>query len=495
MLEGTVGHRMDRWGIPWAVAGVAAFLAIIMSTGSAWWPARAISRLPVVVALSGRPPRPTPPHRSALLGLALLAAGTVCLVLAETKRPLLIVAGTACVGLGILFASAPAIGLSSRVASRAVLPIRLSLRDLSRHRARSGAALASISLALGISVVILGVTGQWRNTAITGNLSDRQMLITFPDTSHGDGVTLQTPARQRDAAMAVARIAALVGHPRLVPLDVPYESGAPAAPSGGQMVPMFGVPVTDAGRAVLSTQRLYVANPELLRLLGVDPGSVRETTDLLATRPGRLTDPLVKGGVPASFQPMTGSRYGSLPTALLTAGGLARHHWTQVPVGWLAQSARPLTTAELGAARDAAVQAGLIIETRSDQATLGDIQTIATAVGLLLALAVLAATVGLIRVEASADVRTLTAAGATSTIRRSLTATTAGLLSLLGALLGTAGACLGLAAAYRSHLHVLTRLPPADMAVIVVGVPLAAAAAGWLLAGRGPGPITRRLGD
>ena len=63
-----------------------------------------------------------------------------------------------------------------------------------------------------------------------------------------------------------------------------------------------------------------------------------------------------------------------------------------------------------------------------------------TAAGALLALAILALTVGLIRGESAGDLRILAATGATSRIRRTLTATTAGALALLGALLGVAGA-------------------------------------------------------
>ena len=59
----------------------------------------------------------------------------------------------------------------------------------------------------------------------------------------------------------------------------------------------------------------------------------------------------------------------------------------------------------------------------------------------MLALAILSLTVGLIRSESAGDLRTLTATGADSSIRRTLTATTARALALLGALLGVTGAC------------------------------------------------------
>ena len=102
-------------------------------------------------------------------------------------------------------------------------------------------------------------------------------------------------------------------------------------------------------------------------------------------------------------------------------------------------------------------------------------------------------TVGLIRSESAGDLRTLTATGATSRIRRTLTATTAGALALLGALLGVAGAYVMLAALYRDDLGYLSDVPFLYLALAVVGVPLAAFAAGWLLAGREPPAISRAV--
>jgi selenocysteine lyase/cysteine desulfurase len=86
-----------------------------------------------------------------------------------------------------------------------------------------------------------------------------------------------------------------------------------------------------------------------------------------------------------------------------------------------------------------AAAAGLTVEAREDQSQLTSMRSGATAAGGLLALTILAMTVGLIRSEATGDLRTLTAAGATSRIRRWLTANTAG-GRLLGAVLGTIGA-------------------------------------------------------
>jgi putative ABC transport system permease protein len=85
----------------------------------------------------------------------------------------------------------------------------------------------------------------------------------------------------------------------------------------------------------------------------------------------------------------------------------------------------------------------MVVESRDDDSTLGRVRLVAGAIGMLLALAVLAATVGLIRSESVDELRMLTAAGATGWTRRGITAACAGALALLGALLGVTSAYLG----------------------------------------------------
>jgi putative ABC transport system permease protein len=118
---------------------------------------------------------------------------------------------------------------------------------------------------------------------------------------------------------------------------------------------------------------------------------------------------------------------------------------------------------------------------------------IATAAGAVLALAIIALTVGLIRSESAGDLRTLTATGATARIRRTLTAVTAGALALLGALLAVAGAYVLLGALYYDDVGHLSHPPVLYLILLVLGVPLAAAGAGWLVAGREPPAIARQV--
>src|SRR5207248_9961494 len=117
----------------------------------------------------------------------------------------------------------------------------------------------------------------------------------------------------------------------------------------------------------------------------------------------------------------------------------------------------------------------------------------ATTAAIVLALGVLAMTVGLIRAETGLDLRTLTAAGASGITRRTITAVTARTLGLLGAAGGTAAAYLADTAwAHGSLGGTLVPVPVPDLIAILAGLPLAAAAGGWLLSGRQPPVIARQ---
>jgi putative ABC transport system permease protein len=162
------------------------------------------------------------------------------------------------------------------------------------------------------------------------------------------------------------------------------------------------------------------------------------------------------------------------------------------PAAWLIQTRHPLTAAQIQTAQKAAASAGLYVETRNQQTSLAPLRDWSTAAGILLALGVLAMTVGLIRSETANDLRTLAATGASSTTRRILTGATAGALALLGAILGTAGAYGALLAWHHSDLSPLGRVPVIHLVVILAGLPVIATVAGWLLAGGEPLVIARR---
>jgi putative ABC transport system permease protein len=496
-LQTFAGHRIDRFAIPWSLVALGMVLAVVTATGAAWWPARVAARLPVTLALSARPPRPKPAHRPALLAGLLIVAGVACLALANQSRPPLIIAGALAMALGILFISPLAISALGALGRRAPVAIRLALRDLARHQARSGAALAAISLAVGITAAIIISSAADKAAANAGNLPDTQILAWIGQPEAADAlVPIRTPAQLGALAAAAHHIAGSLHHAAVVGIDMPVNpADKPQPGSQGSQAAQAVAGLGAAGRG--GTYRaipLYVATPAVLHYLGISPASVSPATNILTVQAGPLVlSTNTTFATATHVQRIQAPGYTSAPTSLMTLGGLHRRHWTQIQSGWLINSSQPLTAAQLAAAREMAAKAGLIIEARNTQASLATISAAATAAGALLALGVLAMTVGLIRTEAAGDLRTLTATGATSTTRRTLTATTAGALALLGALTGTAGAYLALAAGYRSDPGALGHVPVLYLTITILGVPTAAALTGWIAAGRQPPAIARRV--
>src|SRR5829696_2001349 len=101
-LESQLGHRIDRFHLPWLLVLAAVVLAILTAVGAGWWPARAAARLPVVAALSARPAPPRPTRRFLAAGAVLLVGGLGALVAAQQTKPPFIVGGVLATALGLL---------------------------------------------------------------------------------------------------------------------------------------------------------------------------------------------------------------------------------------------------------------------------------------------------------------------------------------------------------------------------------------------------------
>ena len=503
-LENFAGHRINWYDLPWWAVTAAIVLAVVTAIASAWWPARAVARIPIVTALSGRPPRPQPAHRFAALGCVVVAGGFILLAFADQNRPrpVLIISGVVTTAVGVLLLAPLGIAALALLAGRSPIAPRLALRDLARYQARSGAALAAVTLAVGIAATI-AVSASAASAASgtkLGNLPNNELVVHVAGGDPGAPVPQQTPAQVAAVQRHVDDLAGSL-QAQAVALEAAINPNSPDVPglNGGQggkeSASLVKVTQQPRGFGEQFVAPLYVATPSLLQQYGIDASRVDPAADVLSSR----TD---LGGLEIGYgRDLTSNPkieavhvpgYASDPNTLITTQAVQRLGLRPVPVGWLVRTPRSLTTAQINAARHAASAAGLTVETRSTQNSLARLGTWSTGIGLLVALGVLAMTVGLIRAETANDLRTLTATGASSTIRRSLTSATAGALALLGAFLGTAGAYLALVAWHRSHLDYLGHPPSVDLVTIVVGLPLAATVAGWLVAGREPSTISRQ---
>src|SRR6266542_2040020 len=495
-LESAVDHRIDRLSLPWPLIAAAFILAILGATAAAWWPARTVARLPVMLALSGRPPKPRPARHAAIAAAALIAVGIASLALSNRDRPPFIIAGIVATILGCLLLGPSAIRIFARLATRVSIAPRLELRDLVRYQARSGAALAAVTLALGIAatVVVIASAEAAKRSAQPPNLSNREVRVYLGRPKTREVIPAQALSQIDRLSASVRQLAAQLGDADVLPLRKALQPGTPAFfdPVAGYRVLL----PTELARKIdrrsyRPAAELFVVTPAVLRYLGIDPATIDPGTDFLAA-PGVPTNELV---IP-SFRDrreftatnvqridigrhLFGSAMGlsARNVAFITPGGLRRHGWKQIPGGWLVESRRPLTRDQIADARALAADAGLTIEVRRGKTSFALVMAIASAAGALLALGILAMTVGLIRGESAGDLRTLTATGATSRIRRTLTAATAGALALLGALLGVAGAYVLLVATYYDDLGYLSHVPLLYLALAVVGEPPAIARA------------------
>jgi putative ABC transport system permease protein len=274
--------------------------------------------------------------------------------------------------------------------------------------------------------------------------------------------------------------------------------------------------VTSGGRNWDGT--VYVATPQLLRAYGITAAQINPDADILTMRPGLSSMTQMqfhygasKGGPPGSntacapttsclanpkIQEVTALPSGtSAPNTVITEHAVREFHLTITTAGWLIQTPESLTAGQISAAQHAAAAAGLTVETRDSIPTGAEILNVATVFGMLLALGILAMSVGLLRSETASSRRTLTATGASSAARRAISAATAGALALIGAVVGTAAGYVAAIGFFRTSqldtLSSLTSIPVANLLLLLAGMPLVAVIGGWLLAGREPSAIGR----
>jgi len=518
-LEIATAHRTDPLNLPWSAVVIGLLLAVATSVIAAAWPGRAVSKIPVVAAISGRVTAPHVIRRSLRPGLIFLAAGLFVLYFSggwgggSGGGYLVIAALLACVVACALLAPFLVDRLAV-LAWRAPLATRLALRDLARYRSRSGAALAAVSFAVFLATVTIVIASVRFDDAldyVAPNMAANQLILYAP----GADPSQYSPGQSVPAAkLAAARheadaLAAQLHAAAPLELDLAVSPDVPAPGQPTQNQPGAVVSVHGQGSA---GEIMYVATPALLKTFGISASDVNPAADVLTARPGLPSTgglALVSGsytiqgppGCPAGMcilnpviQEVSKLPAGqAVPNIVITEQAVRALHETIVPVGWLVQAPAALTPVQINAARQAAVTLGTTIETKSGQLGLGQISEGATIGGILIALGVLAMTVGLIRSETASDLRTLTATGAGARTRRALTGVTAGAIALLGAALGTVAALLAsLAWAHSSLTGTFGNVPWSDIGLLVIGMPLIAAAAGWLLGGRAPSAVSRQ---
>jgi putative ABC transport system permease protein len=316
-------------------------------------------------------------------------------------------------------------------------------------------------------------------------------------------------ADQQRAADSTAQQVAASLHAKALELMAVYNPNAPVEAAGQGPGEQLGgrptvsladvTPGPNGGESINRFAGMYVATPELLRAFGIESTEIPTGADIITARKDLASmtvfDPTSRDGStkPASRAIVNNvPQHDSEPTALVTERGMRTLGLAAAPGGWLLRAPSTLTRSQITSAQRAAANVGLVVEARSAPTDLAPLRNWSTAAGILVALGVLAMTVGLIRSESGRDLSTLTATGASSRTRRAITGATTGALAVLGALLGTAGAYAALIAWHRSDLHPLTEVPWTNLVLILVALPALATAVGWLLAGREPATANRQ---
>ena len=270
-LETGFDHRIDPLSLPWTLLVLVVLVAMLGATAAAWWPGRAVTRVPVTLALSARPPRPKPAHRSALLAALLIAGGRRSLAFSDRTSKPLIVAGLLATILGTLLLGPLAIRVFARAAGHVPIAPRLALRDLARYQARSGAALAAITLALGITAAVVVTAAaeekqeDERMAAKPPNLSDRQIRVYTGRTRDPQLIPLpiQSPAQLAASAARVRQLAAGLGQAVVIPLWKPVDPGEPplATFEGDRAIVAAGLARKTSPKGFNLASGLYVATP------------------------------------------------------------------------------------------------------------------------------------------------------------------------------------------------------------------------------------------
>ena len=522
-LETSSFHVIGTFALPWVVTGPAMGLAVIASYVAARRPARTVAKVPIVAALSGRPVEPKRVHRSAVPGVVLLVVSFVLLGYSSTAngakpRVPFLVGGLVALIPGVILLAPFFLSLAARIGRHAPIATRLALRDLARYRARSGSSLAAISIAVLITVIVAVAAAARYGDVLDyagPNLASNQVVIYAPLPvgtplfGPNGPSTAPKPPPMAVINQRVHEIAEALGANSVLPLEQANAN------------------LNHAGSGRNWNGPIYVATPQLLKTFGITSSEIDPSALILTTRPGlsgvsnmqfTWSPPSKPGFAPGASNssnpnpcPKSSCRWNpkieelsalpsgtSAPNTVITEHAIRTLGLQTSLAGWFITTVHSPTAAQIRDARLLASQvSGMSIETKNSMPSGMEVIDLATLFGIVLVLAILAMSVGLIRSETASDLRTLTATGAGSGMRRTITAATAGALGFLGALLGTIAGYVGMIGFIRTNslnggISALGNVPTANLLELLVAMPLAAAVVGWLLAGREPPAIARQ---
>ena len=281
--ESSSHHLIGAFTLPWAVIIPSMIVAIVATYLAASRPARSITKVPIVTALSGRPAPPRQIHRSAIPGVLVMVLAILLLSYAGSIRggggAPEVIFGLVSLIVALILLSPLSLTALAKVTRRTPIAVRLAVRDLARYRARSGSALSAISLGVLIAVLVCVLAAARYGNVLDyagPNLASNQLVVYPPNSGPGQGVpgggspSTPTPSVQA-MAQSAHNLGASLGTQDVVALvatDANLQHAAGGRQFGGQV---------------------YVATPSLLKAFGIAPSQVDPKADVLSMRPGLST--------------------------------------------------------------------------------------------------------------------------------------------------------------------------------------------------------------
>jgi putative ABC transport system permease protein len=484
---------------PVVVGFVAAIIAAIV-------PARTVSRVPVLLALSGRRPSQAPARRTLWLGLALVGVSVGMTILGATMRNsgdgfnLVLLIGGAVLGTLGFGACGPWLlerleGLAGR------LPVagRIAFRDTARARSRSSPIVTAVLAGLAATIAL----GAWTTSR------DAEEIAHWTPQLHADELVITGPGAANAGATLVGDTGAVRG------MQVPG-----LAPASGTQWLSFSLPdARDADGKLINTldgctnctpgavdyyslSGVAAGTPELLKLAHAEAAAedLRQgravvltakpmTATVLAIEvrnqagdvvrqlqvPARVIDVGVRGSyLPEAF----------LPDATIRELGLTEGTLNEEGPGWMfvLQYDHAVGDAERELA-EAAAAAYPDTRAFTDTAPVrpGEgFRFLLIALVLLFAVSVTAIAIALGEAESRPEQRSLLALGADPRLRRQIAAARAAVLALLAGILAVPAGLLPIWGIFTSRGTDLS-VPTLEIAAAVLVLPLLAVASAWLL--------------
>jgi putative ABC transport system permease protein len=509
-LDGLTQRRnpplvVDVGGVvgPIVVGFLAAMIAAIV-------PARTVSRVPVLLALSGRRPAQSSARLTLWFGMGAIGLAATMTVVGATMRNagsdsmsiLLLVAGAVLSTLGFGACAPWLLERLERLAARLPLAGRIAFRDTARARSRSSPIVTAILAGCAAAIAL----GAWQTSRDAENL-EGWVPVLYPDQLVFSG---SEPSAAGERLVEEGTAVAGVRVPQLVPGDqsVGIRFQLPDAhDADGELVNVLDTCQNCNPGAFMSPEVTNIgpASPEILAMAHAESAvrDLREGRAVVLSNPRvatattleilvfgdptqeeptqRLTVPVrvIQVQVPGAILPGA-----FLPDATIRQLGLVETD-DDGPYGtspYVVRYDHPVTEADLQHAQEVASR---FPETFADTLSAperpgAEFRLVIIGLVLLFAVSVTGIAIALGEAESRPEQRSLLAIGADPRLRRRIAAARAAVLALLAGVLAVPAGLLPIWGIFAARGRPLA-VPTLEIAGAVLALPLLAVVSSWLL--------------